>query len=361
MATEFLVPVRKFLRLLDYMERIGLDTESMLAPLGLTRRQMEQLSADHSLSGRAYSAMYRNAVRQMQTLKRPLPWAAGLGSEAFELMCHCIISTRTLGEALELAQRYDHMLYPILGYRMRVQRHDNRFELHYRVHIDRDNRTFVPEGWDRAEHYETVARASGLMVWYGLCGWLIGRTLDLAEVQIAAPPVSEAYRDGLARVFHCPLKFESQQNKLVASADYLDRRLVHTIESLENFLENVVYELSILSRKPASTTAAIRSLIKLDFSEGMPSFQQMASNLHMSESSLRRRLLKEDTSYQAIKDQVRCEIAIEHLSREDTRINDLAELLGFTEPSSFVRSFRGWMGMTPRAYRDSVRKAAGAA
>ena len=79
MATEFLVPVRKFLRLLDYIERIGLDTESMLAPLGLTRRQMGQLSADHSLSGRDYSAMYRNAVRQMQTLKRPIPWAAGLG------------------------------------------------------------------------------------------------------------------------------------------------------------------------------------------------------------------------------------------------------------------------------------------
>ena len=86
----------------------------------------------------------------------------------------------------------------------------------------------------------------------------------------------------------------------------------------------------------------------------MPSFEEMASNLHMSESSLRRRLLKEGTSYQAIKDQVRCEIAIENLSREEMRINDLAELLGFTEPSSFVRSFRGWMGITPKAYRDKV-------
>jgi AraC-like DNA-binding protein len=361
MATEFLVPVRKFLRLLDYMERIGLDIGAMLAPLGLSRGQLQQLSDDYSLSGRAYSDMYRNAVRQMQTLKRPIPWAAGLGSEAFELMCHCIISARTLGDALELAQRYDRMLYPMLGYRMRLQRYDNQFELHYKVHIDRDNRTFVPEGWDRADHYETVARASGLMVWYGICGWLIGRTLDLDAVEIGAPPVSEAYREGLAKVFHCPLRFEAADNKLVASAEYLDRRLVHTIDSLENFLDNVVYELSILSRKPASTTAAIRSLIKLDFSEGMPSFQQMAANLHMSESSLRRRLLKEDTSYQAIKDQVRCEIAIEHLSREDTRINDLAELLGFTEPSSFVRSFRGWVGVTPRAYRDSVRQAAGPA
>ena len=84
-------------------------------------------------------------------------------------------------------------------------------------------------------------------------------------------------------------------------------------------------------------------------------FEQMANNLHMSESSLRRRLLKEETSYQKIKDKVRCEIALEHLARDETRINDLAELLGFTEPSSFVRSFRGWMGVTPKAYRDSLK------
>ncbi|MEP5764002.1 MAG: AraC family transcriptional regulator ligand-binding domain-containing protein [Halieaceae bacterium] len=360
MATKFLVPARKFLRLLDYMERIGLDPEAMLAPLDLSRRQLLRLPEDHRLSGADYSAMYRNAVQQMQTLKRPIPWAAGMGSEAFELMCHCIIGGKTLGDALALAQRYDHMLYPMLGYRMRLQLVDDKFELHYRVRLDPNDKVFAPEGWDRAEHQQSVSRASGLMVWYGLCGWLIGRSIDLEEVQIAAPHVSDAYRDGLSRVFNCPLKFESSENKFVASRDYLERRLVHSNESLQAFLKNVVYELSILSSKPASTTAAIRSLIKLDFSEGIPSFEQMAHSLHMSESSLRRRLLKEETSYQSIKDQVRCEIAIEHLGRDDTRINDLAELLGFTEPSSFVRSFRGWMGVTPKAYRDSLNQAGGA-
>ena len=359
MAIKFLVPVRKFLRLLDYMQRIGLDPEAMLQPLDMTREQLLRLPDDQRLPGSDYSAMYRNAVRQMQTLKRPIPWAAGLGSEAFELMCHCMIGSKTLGEALDLAQRFDQLLYPMLGYRMRLQRQGGQFELHYRVQVDPDDKVFAPEGWDRAAHIESVARASGLMVWYGLCGWLIGRSIDLEEVQIAAPHVSDAYRESLSGVFHSPLKFESSENKLVASSEYLERRLVHSPESLEAFLQNVVHDLSTLTSKPASTTAAIRSLIKLDFSDGMPSFEQMASNLHMSESSLRRRLLKEETSYQSIKDEVRCEIAIEHLAREDTRINDLAILLGFTEPSSFVRSFRGWMGVTPKVYRDSLRAMAG--
>ena len=152
-----------------------------------------------------------------------------------------------------------------------------------------------------------------------------------------------------------PKKACSADNKLMAPLEYLERRLVHTPGSLQEFLNNAVYGLIELTDKPSSTTAAIRSLIKLDFSQGIPSFELMAQKLHMSESSLRRRLLKEDTSYQKIKDQVRCEIALEHLRRPDTKIGELAELLGFTEPSSFVRSFRGWMGVTPKVYRDSLR------
>ena len=74
----------------------------------------------------------------------------------------------------------------------------------------------------------------------------------------------------------------------------------------------------------------------------------------MSESSLRRRLQQEDTSYQAIKDEVRCEVAIDKILNENAKVADVAELLGFTEASSFVRSFKSWTGQTPRAYREKM-------
>jgi AraC-like DNA-binding protein len=72
----------------------------------------------------------------------------------------------------------------------------------------------------------------------------------------------------------------------------------------------------------------------------------------MSESSLRRRLQKENTSYQALKDEIRCEVAIDRLLNHNAKVADVAEYLGFTEPSSFVRSFKGWTGQTPRTYRE---------
>ena len=86
MPKRLLVPVRKFLRLLDYMERIGLDPGAMTEALGFSQRELQGMSSEQRLPGVDYSRMYRDAVRQMQTLKRPIPWAAGIGSEAHELM-----------------------------------------------------------------------------------------------------------------------------------------------------------------------------------------------------------------------------------------------------------------------------------
>lgn len=349
-----LIPARKFLRLLDYVEMINLDTGAMLDVISLDRSQLTSLPGDQGLPAEYYSKMYKQAVLQMQTLKRPIPWAAGIGTEAFEFMCHAIIACRTLGAALERAARFDRLLYPLLGYRMEPSAEQGVGHLRYHVRLQREGNMFAPESWDRTAHFETVARASGLLIWCGLCGWLVGRSIELNAVRVAGAYVSDDYRGGLEQVFHCPIEFEAKDNELLFSEEFMELRLVHTPESLQEFLHNAIYELIVLNRRPSSTSAAIRSLIKRDFSEGLPSFEQMADNLHMSESSLRRRLTKEDTSYQNIKDQVRCEIAVEHLRREEITITDLASILGFTEPSSFTRSFRNWTGVTPKDYRNNM-------
>jgi AraC-like DNA-binding protein len=352
--SKILIPVRKFLRLLDYLETIGLDAEAVAAAVDLSVARLHRLADEPGLPAEFYSLMYKQAVLQMQTLNQPIPWAAGIGTEAFELMCHSIITCKTLGDALERAARFDRLLSPLLGYRMEYVPAEGQCYLRYRVQVETDDNVFAPQDWDRSMYYESVAKASGLTVWYALCGWLIGRSIELQATHISGPYVNDEYRDGLKRVLQCPIEYDTPESELVFSSDYLAQRLVHTPDSLQEFLRNAIYQLIVVNSKPASTSAAIRSLIKIDFSAGVPSFERMAENLHMSESSLRRRLLKEETSYQNIKDQVRCEIAVDHLRHQKIKINELAGILGFTEPSSFVRSFRSWTGVTPKAYRDSM-------
>jgi AraC-like DNA-binding protein len=323
--------------------------------VNLAPERVAALDPNHGLPAQQYSRLFRAAVKEMETMRQPLPWAAGLGSEAFELMCHCVISSRTLGQALDLATRFDNLLYPMLNYKVRLHRGGTSgvARLTYHIRLQPDS-SLVPAEWDRADYRETVSRTSGLMVWHAFCGWLTGLPLEAEEVRVAAPFLSEAYSAGLGQVFHCPIHYDADESAIVFDAEQLERRIVHTSDSLDEFLNNMIYHLIASEKSPASTSSAIKSLVTIDLPNGMPSFIQVATQLHMSESSLRRRLQRESTSYQALKDEVRCEVAIDRLLRDDAKIADVAEYLGFTEPSSFVRSFKSWTGQTPRAYKDNM-------
>ena len=87
---EFQIPARKVNRLFDYLGRIGLDPDSLGATVNLSPAAVAALAPDEPLPARQYSRLYKEAVQQMQQMNHPLPWAAGVGSEAFELMCHCM-------------------------------------------------------------------------------------------------------------------------------------------------------------------------------------------------------------------------------------------------------------------------------
>ena len=183
----------------------------------------------------------------------------------------------------------------------------------------------------------------------------MGESLQTLGADIAAPAINREYEAGLIAALNCPVVFDARDNAFRFPARQLQRRVVHTADSLREFLDNAVYQLIAIDREPASTSAAIKSLITIDLPSGLPSFGRVSEHLHMSESSLRRRLQAENTSYQNLKDEVRCQVAIEKLLHEDVKVADLAEYLGFTEPSSFVRSFKAWTGETPRSYRDKMQ------
>ncbi len=355
--SELSVTAGKYHRLLDYIRKIGLDVETLTASVNLLPERVLALPDSEPLPALQYAKLYKAAVAEMQKFKHPIPWGAGVGTDAFEFLCRSMITALDLGEALAIAERFDNLLYPMIGYNVRLLEDDDgeTVRLSYRINITEDASVLAPSHWDRSGYQETVARASGLEVWCALCGWLTGRPMKLIEVNIAAPFLSQPYADGLGGLFQCPMNFDAPENTLVFHRSILDRRLVHTRESLLEFLDSSIYHLIAVDRRRSSTSAAIKSLIAIDLSRGLPSFTSVAHSLHMSESSLRRRLQKEETSYQALKDEVRCEVAIDRLLNQDAKVADIADFLGFTEPSSFVRSFKSWTGETPKGYKDRMQ------
>lgn len=349
------VSVKLFLRILDYMDTIGFNQATLAADAGLDLDAMRSVDPENKLLAIHYSTLYQLAVAQMQEMKKPLPWGAGIGSEAFKMMCYCIISCDTLGQALARAQRYDRLLFPLIGYRVKLSQSDTTARLSYEINTHTHDDAFSPQQWDWSIYYDAIVKSSGLRVWYAFVGWLCGREIKLDKVSIAASYVTDSYQQRLEKLFDCPIEYDAEDNVLEFPVEMLGFRIVHNGESLEQFLHNIPYWLITTDHASASTSSAIKSLLGKNFSLGVPSFERMAENLHMSTSSLRRKLVKENTSYQQLKDECRCDVAIKYLCQHDMKIQDISEQVGFTETSSFVRSFRSWTGMTPKCFRDEHR------
>lgn len=348
------LPARKMHRLIEYLDNVGLAPDKIASRAGIDLTQVLDAPANKTIPSIYYALIYNAMVAELQSAGKHVPWAAGLGSDAFKMMCYCMISCKTLGEALQRAEKFNQLTFPLFGQQVKLlSASDSTARIEFDVDEAFVRRSFSPSNWTVQECI-SVARSSGIEMWLGLAGWLIGRKIEPIRISIAGEKLSDAYRARMRDVFQCPIEFDANTTSLELAAEFLDFRIVHNPESLEEFLDTGPYQLWSTEDKLVSTTAAIKSLLGNSFADGIPSFEDMATSMHMSASTLRRHLLVEGSSYQKIKDERRRDIAIELLCLSDTKISDISEQVGFSDTSSFVRSFRAWTGRTPKVYRDSV-------
>ena len=88
--------------------------------------------------------------------------------------------------------------------------------------------------------------------------------------------------------------------------------------------------------------------------DSQPSMEEAAQVLQLSPQTLHRRLKDEGLTFMEVKNQVRSEMAMNFLAAEGRSINQIAQMMGFSEPSTFHRAFKKWTGKTPGAYRRDL-------
>jgi AraC-like DNA-binding protein len=189
-----------------------------------------------------------------------------------------------------------------------------------------------------------------LAIWLRFGGWLIDQRIDVTSATCAGP--KPKFLAGMRHFFPCPVQYGQTVNSVTFSARHLDAELVRDEKALEQFLKLAPYYMIIEPLLSTfSITHRIRGILGDDFRQEMPSFEGLTVLLNMSARTLRRRLDKEGTSYQRIKDNARRDVAISMLSRDRLTVSEVAEQVGFSDPSAFHRSFKKWTGESPGSYR----------
>ena len=89
---------------------------------------------------------------------------------------------------------------------------------------------------------------------------------------------------------------------------------------------------------------------------GRTGAEDVALALRISRSTLQRRLREEGTSYQAVLDATRYDMAIRYLTKTALRADEIANVLAYRDANSFSRSFRRWTGQAPVAFREALAR-----
>lgn len=97
----------------------------------------------------------------------------------------------------------------------------------------------------------------------------------------------------------------------------------------------------------------VRNILLSSLRYSFPDIETVASKLNMSPRTLQRQLSSEKTSYMALLQDTRSNLARQLLSKRDLSISEISFMLGYSDIGNFSRSFKKITGLSPQEFRQN--------
>ncbi|MGE9268656.1 MAG: AraC family transcriptional regulator ligand-binding domain-containing protein [Verrucomicrobiales bacterium] len=157
----------------------------------------------------------------------------------------------------------------------------------------------------------------------------------------------------LQRHFDCPVFFKSARNAIVFRSADLDVPFETHNEALVKALDqNLSQELRAHSEGPGVCDQVVQTLRK-SIAGRRPNRDEVAQRMHLSLRTLQRRLREAGVTFQQLVQMTRADLARQYLQDRTLELSEIAFLIGYEDPNSFIRDFQAWEGLTPGAWRQS--------
>jgi AraC-like DNA-binding protein len=151
------------------------------------------------------------------------------------------------------------------------------------------------------------------------------------------------------------LRFSAPSCGFAFDNEYLEAPLPCADATLHALLcEHVQLTLNQTIQQP-TLSGRVREIASRELLEGNATVFTVARELKMSPRTLARRLEREGTTFSALLDGLRQELALRYVSHPELAFTEIAFRLGFSHVEAFYRAFRRWTGQTPLGYRRASR------
>jgi AraC-like DNA-binding protein len=187
---------------------------------------------------------------------------------------------------------------------------------------------------------------------HGLLSWLARDEVSVAEVGFAFErPVFE---QDYAVVFPSPVQFSQTATSISFALNVLGTVQPRPATDLDHFLENAPRDWIFTRSQQHTQSLRVRTYLS-QTEWGSANLSGAANAMHMTPRTLIRKLEADGTTFQAIKDALRRDIAIRHLQAGQHSVEAIAHEVGFSSAANFHKAFQRWTGNRPSSYRQRQR------
>jgi AraC-like DNA-binding protein len=157
------------------------------------------------------------------------------------------------------------------------------------------------------------------------------------------------------RVFGPIVEFRHDFNGIVCARQDLDTPNPSADPAMARYAQQLLdATLSQEAQTPALLDEVRRTALLL-LPSGRCSIEQVAEHLGVVCRTVQRRLAEQGTSFSAVINELRTELAHRHVEGSERALTEVAALLGFSAPSGFSRWYQGQFGCSPTQARQQAR------
>lgn len=295
---------------------------------------------DARVTGDQYAALFRSLIEGrgdegLGFLSRPMKYGS------FALTAHCALGAPDLGHAIGRSGHALGLLVDDLTLESRCVGKHAGIGLRF-VNASTARWPFLHEMM--------------LRVYWQFFAWLVGGRLPALCVDFAYPRTAQPVR--YDKVFPAPTRADCTQSAVWVNVEWLAAPVRRDEAALRAYLADAPANIILPRRFDDVISARVRDYLV----HGRPPWSSLgctANALHVSTATLQRRLAAENTSFQAVKSELRRDVAITRLGTSAVPVIELAQDLGFADTTAFQRAFKTWTGSAPGMYRRETSAMAG--
>ena len=154
-------------------------------------------------------------------------------------------------------------------------------------------------------------------------------------------------------LFQSPIHFDEPICRIELSLDDVDKVLPSGNKDMAEFSDQAMTQY-LASKNCDDLISRVVKIIVEHLPSGDATIDSVASELFFSTRKLQRLLREKGTTFIALLNETRKDIAKQYVRDKDMDLTEISFLLGFSEQSTFSRSFKRWTGKSPSSYRKVV-------